>query len=169
MISLIGISSTLLSPFISRCIWYVYLSGHLYIIIYWYICFLSINMCINNPGRNNSCVSLQSCLCCKEKYGLSSRLNFLRSDSPLGSQGHKRSYEPIHHDQKENLFRRDEYFIGGRDTYPKAPRTPSLRFTYPRFVAGIQTSNKSRMNWYLTDERSLYTLFRLGILRLQAK
>ena len=63
MISIIGISSTLLSPFISRCIWYVYLSGHLYIIIYWYICFLSINMCINNPGRNNSWVSLQSRLC----------------------------------------------------------------------------------------------------------
>ena len=112
MISIIGISSTLLSPFISRCIWYVYLSGHLYIIIYWYICFLSINMCINNPWRNNSWVSLQSRSCCKEKYVLSSRLNLVRSNSPLCSQGHKRIYEPIHHEQKENLFRGDEYFIG---------------------------------------------------------
>ena len=42
-----------------------------------------------------------------------------------------------------------------RKTYPVKPRTPSLRWTRPRLVAGSQTSKESIMNWYRRALRAL--------------
>jgi hypothetical protein len=58
-----------------------------------------------------------------------------------------------HRRQEHKGMKRKEYDDW---TYPIAPITPSLRFAYPRFVAGIQTSKQSSVICEISVARSLH-------------